>query len=102
MGDSDRDGSVSSDEFLALITADDAKGIKARTCLRNIGIPLSDAKELFTILDWDGVESVNIEEFLEGCARTLGAVGSGWDSLSTHSALRSLARNVWQVRSEVS
>lgn len=53
-----------------------------------MGISLYDAKELYTVLDWDDSGDLTIKEFLSGLQKLQDGVCSPWDSLATHAIVR--------------
>mmetsp|Transcript_18890 Transcript_18890/g.36384 ORF Transcript_18890/g.36384 Transcript_18890/m.36384 type:complete len:638 (-) Transcript_18890:84-1997(-) len=67
-------------------------------CLERLGIPTQDAMTLFDILDSDVSGGIEIAEFLDGCARVLGASDPKWDGLATHAIAVGLAKQFQEFR----
>jgi len=67
-------------------------------CLTRLEIPTKDALALFDILDGDNSGGISPNEFLDGCARVLGASDPHWDMLDTHASAVGLTRQFEEFR----
>lgn len=95
-GDQDGNGSLTYEEFERALR----ENAEARRCLQSMGLPLSDALELYTALDSDCSGSLTVMEFLAGCAKLRAAVPSNFDALATSAGVRSLVRRQARARAE--
>merc|ERR1719362_1473772 len=72
-----------------------------REIFGKMGISLYDAKELYTVLDWDDSGDLTIKEFLSGLQKLQDGVCSPWDSLATHAIVRSNQNKIAGLHEEL-
>jgi len=72
-----------------------------REIFGKMGISLYDAKELYTVLDWDDSGDLTIKEFLSGLQKLQDGVCSPWDSLATHAIVRSNRNKIAGLHAEL-
>mmetsp|Transcript_51246 Transcript_51246/g.119122 ORF Transcript_51246/g.119122 Transcript_51246/m.119122 type:complete len:539 (-) Transcript_51246:174-1790(-) len=86
-------GTITYEEFETALQESDA----VRKIFSAMGIELNDVRELYTVLDWDESGDLTVKEFLEGLRKLQEGVPSPWDSLATHSIVRSIKGTVIQM-----
>jgi hypothetical protein len=69
--DTDGDDQLSIDEFQTAVKDPDVL-----LCLSRVGMPVSEAEELFLFMDVEEKGSITVDDFIEGCARTQGMAKS--------------------------
>jgi len=101
--DVNHDNMIDRDEFASALQETNLESPKGRllVCLDRLGIPTDDALTLFDILDSDASGELSMQEFLNGCARVLGASDPLWDQLATHALVLGLKRQFQDFRKEV-
>jgi len=72
-----------------------------REIFGKMGISLYDAKELYTVLDWDDSGDLTIKEFLSGLQKLQDGVCSPWDSLATHAIVRNNRNKISSLHEEL-
>lgn len=95
--DIDNDGKITLEEFNEGLRDNEA----VQNLLTAMGIPNTDATELFRVLDWNGDEEVTIKEFMQGLGKIQSGAPSPWDTLATHAGVRSLRRNVSELEQQL-
>jgi len=95
--DQNRDGTIDREEFKKsmMFTQEGVSTNKQGSlaaCFENLGIPTDDALTLFDILDADASGELSMNEFIDGCARVLGATDPCWDQLATHALVLGLRK----------
>jgi len=93
--DINSDGTIYRSEFVEAVN--DTTGAFA-ACLERLEITTQDAEMLFEILDSDVSGGVSSDEFLDGCARVLGASDPNWDGLATHACAVGLTKQFQEFR----
>jgi len=86
-------GKITFEEFKRALSESES----VRSIFHNMGVSLSDVRELYTVLDWDDSGDLTLKEFLEGLQKLQDGTPSPWDSLATHSIVRNIQGNVSQI-----
>mmetsp|Transcript_27153 Transcript_27153/g.53096 ORF Transcript_27153/g.53096 Transcript_27153/m.53096 type:complete len:499 (+) Transcript_27153:21-1517(+) len=71
-----------------------------REIFNKMGISLHDAKELYTVLDWDDSGDLTIKEFLSGISKLQDGVCSPWDALATHAIVRNNRNKITELHGD--
>lgn len=66
-----------------------------------IGVHPTEAKELFTVLDWDQSGEVTVRELMDGLAKLQAGAPSPWDAMATHASVRHVQRRVEELQQAV-
>jgi len=98
--DINRDERIDRDEFAVAMNSPDSDG-KLKACFEELGIPTDDAIMLFDILDSDVSEELNLQEFLNGIRRVLGASDPLWDHLATHALMMGLRKKFSEIHKQI-
>jgi len=98
--DINQDETIDRDEFAEAMSATNTDG-KLKACFEALDIPTDDALTLFDILDADVSGQLNMQEFLNGVARVLGASDPLWDHLATHAVMTSLRKQFQEFHQHV-
>eukprot|EP00400_MALV-I_sp_L67-5_P000018 gene18-393_t len=88
LADEDCSGSLTIDEFREALSNPDVENK-----LKLIDLPVSDAEELFIVLDHSGDGELSVDEFIGGCVRLKGNAKSK-DLLSVQISVESLAKRL--------
>jgi len=92
----DASGKMTFEEFEAALKAHPP----IREIFNKMGISLHDAKELYTVLDWDDSGDLTIKEFLSGISKLQDGVCSPWDALATHAIVRNNRNKISDLHSD--
>jgi len=99
--DTNDDGMVDRDEFESSMDCLSGPQKALVQCFERLGIPTGDALMLFDILDADASGELSLQEFLQGCARVLGANDPVWDQLATHAVVLGLKDKLQRLKSKL-
>eukprot|EP00419_Tripos_fusus_P061617 CAMPEP_0172917742 /NCGR_PEP_ID=MMETSP1075-20121228/198854_1 /TAXON_ID=2916 /ORGANISM="Ceratium fusus, Strain PA161109" /LENGTH=511 /DNA_ID=CAMNT_0013777259 /DNA_START=7 /DNA_END=1542 /DNA_ORIENTATION=+ len=72
-----------------------------REIFGKMGISIYDAKELYTVLDWDDSGDLTVKEFMSGIQKLQDGICSPWDSLATHAIVRSNRNKISSLHEEL-
>merc|ERR1719362_1804055 len=89
-------GKMTFEEFEAALKAHPP----IREIFNKMGISLHDAKELYTVLDWDDSGDLTIKEFLSGISKLQDGVCSPWDALATHAIVRNNRNKISELHAD--
>mmetsp|Transcript_27154 Transcript_27154/g.53098 ORF Transcript_27154/g.53098 Transcript_27154/m.53098 type:complete len:181 (-) Transcript_27154:133-675(-) len=95
-GGKDKSGKMTYEEFEAAMK--DHPPI--RDIFDNMGISLLDARELYSVLDWDESGDLTIKEFLSGINKLQNGVCSPWDALATHAIVRNNRNKIAELHAD--
>jgi len=105
--DINHDGMIDREEFAESMTrgsnghTDTNNQSALAACFERLQIPTDDALTLFDILDSDASGELSMTEFLNGCARVMGATDPLWDQLATHALVLGLKKQFQEFQQEV-
>jgi len=92
--DDNSDGGLSFSELSHALE----KNVVVRRHLRNMGVPVENAKELFNVLDWDSSGVIQVKEFVSGIAKTQAELPSGWDATLVYSFTRAMVQRMSKLQ----
>lgn len=98
--DTNQDETIDRNEFAAAMANTSSDG-KLKACFEALGIPTDDALALFDVLDADVSGQLNMQEFLSGVARVLGASDPLWDHLATHALMMGLRKQFKELHHRI-
>lgn len=94
----DASGKMTFEQFEAALKAHPP----IREIFNKMGISLHDAKELYTVLDWDDSGDLTIKEFLTGISKLQDGNCSPWDALATHAIVRNNRNKISELHADFS
>jgi hypothetical protein len=92
--DDNSDGGLTLPELEAAIKRNEV----VRRHLQEMGLPVTEVKELFNVLDWDGSGEIHIKEFVEGIAKVQADSPSSWDAALVYSNVRGMLRRMSKLQ----
>jgi len=95
-GGKERAGRMTFEEFETAMKAHPT----IREIFDNMGISLLDARELYSVLDWDESGDLTIKEFLSGINKLQNGVCSPWDALATHAIVRNNRNKIAELHAD--
>jgi voltage-gated sodium channel len=95
-GGKERSGKMTFEEFEAAMKAHPP----IREIFDNMGISILDARELYSVLDWDESGDLTIKEFLSGINKLQNGVCSPWDALATHAIVRNNRNKIAELHAD--
>lgn len=97
--DSNQDKMIDRTEFAEAMEATPTG--KLKDCFEALELPTHDALTLFDMLDGDASGQLNMEEFLNGVKRVLGASDPLWDHLATHALMMGLRKQFKEFHHQI-
>merc|ERR1719362_955634 len=95
-GGKERAGKMTFEEFESAMRQHDS----IREIFDNMGISILDARELYSVLDWDESGDLTIKEFMSGINKLQNGVCTPWDALATHAIVRNNRNKIAELHAD--